>query len=71
MNRFIGNIDAKVDEKGRAFVPATFRKVLNEKGEDCLVLRKDVYQNCLVLYPFQTWEKELDTLRSKLNKWNE
>lgn len=71
MDRFIGNIDAKADAKGRVFVPAVFRKILNESGEDQLILRKDVYQDCLVLYPFQIWNEELDTLRSKLNKWNE
>ena len=70
MNRFIGNIDAKADSKGRVFVPAVFRKILNESGEDQLILRKDVYQDCLILYPFQTWNDELNDLRSKLNKWN-
>jgi Uncharacterized protein conserved in bacteria len=71
MKRFIGNIDAKADAKGRVFIPAVFRKILNELKEDELVLRKDVYQNCLVLYPFRIWNEELDQLRSKLNKWNE
>lgn len=34
-----------------------------------LFVRKDIYQNCLVLYPEQVWEKELNHLRSRLNKW--
>ena len=42
--RFLGNIEAKIDAKGRVFLPATFRKVLQAGGEENLVLRKDVFQ---------------------------
>ena len=42
--RFLGNIEAKIDAKGRVFLPATFRKVLQAAGEESLVLRKDVFQ---------------------------
>ena len=38
--RFLGNIEAKADTKGRAFLPAVFRKVLQASGEENLVLRK-------------------------------
>ena len=70
MNQFLGNIEAKVDAKGRVFVPAAFRKLLQLQGEDWLVLLKDIFQDCLVLYPGSVWEKEIEILRSKLNKWN-
>ena len=63
--RFIGNIEAKTDAKGRAFLPAVFRKVLQASGEDGLVLRKDVFQNCLVLYPESVWNERLDLLKSQ------
>ena len=49
--RFLGNIEAKTDAKGRAFLPAVFRKVLNASGEESLVLRKDIFEPCLVLSP--------------------
>lgn len=68
--RFLGNIEAKTDVKGRAFLPVVFRKVLNASGEENLVLRKDVFQNCLVLYPESVWNEQLDYLRNKLNRWN-
>ena len=29
--RFLGNIEAKIDVKGRAFLPAIFRKVLQQE----------------------------------------
>ena len=68
--RFLGNIEAKTDAKGRAFLPATFRKILQVSGEENLVLRKDVFQPCLVMYPESVWNEQLDQLRSKLNRWN-
>ena len=68
--RFIGNIEAKVDAKGRAFLPAAFRKVLQESGEESLVLRKDIFEPCLVLYPESAWNRQLDMLRQKLNRWD-
>lgn len=68
--RFLGNIEAKMDTKGRAFLPATFRKVLQAGGEERLVLRKDVFQPCLVLYPESVWNEQMDLMRSKLNRWN-
>lgn len=71
MRRFIGSIDAKVDAKGRVFVPAVFRKILQEMGDERLILRKDVFQDCLVLYPASGWNHELNRLRSKLNRWDE
>lgn len=68
--RFIGNIEAKTDNKGRVFLPACFRRVLQNGGSDKLMLRKDVYQDCLVLYPMSNWEKQLDALRARLDKWD-
>ena len=68
--RFLGNIEAKLDVKGRAFLPATFRKVLQASGEERLVLRKDVFQPCLVLYPESVWNEQMDLMRARLNRWN-
>jgi MraZ protein len=70
MAHFLGNFEAKADSKGRIFVPAVFRKLLQLQGEDYFVLRKDIFQDCLVLYPGSVWENEIEILRSKLNKWN-
>lgn len=68
--RFIGNIEAKSDSKGRVFLPACFRRILQGGGCDKVMLRKDVYQDCLVIYPEDSWNRQLDLLRSRLDKWN-
>ena len=69
--RFLGNIEAKTDAKGRAFLPAVFRKVLQASGEDCLMLRKDVFQKCLVLYPESVWNERIDLLKTQLKPWKQ
>ena len=68
--RFLGNIEAKTDAKGRAFLPAIFRKVLNASGEESLVLRKDIFEPCLVLYPESVWNERMDALRKRLSRWS-
>ena len=68
--RFLGNIEAKIDVKGRAFFPAAFRKILQAENEERLVMRKDVHQLCLVLYPESVWNEQMDALRQRLNRWN-
>ena len=68
--RFLGNIEAKTDAKGRVFLPAVFRKELQAFCEERLVLRKDIFQSCLVLYPESVWNQQIDILRQRLNRWN-
>ncbi|MDD7098050.1 MAG: division/cell wall cluster transcriptional repressor MraZ [Prevotella sp.] len=68
--RFLGNIEAKTDTKGRVFLPVAFRKVLTGIGETNIVMRKDVFQKCLVLYPENVWNSQMDSLREKLNRWD-
>lgn len=71
--RFFGNYEAKVDVKGRAFLPAQFRKVLSETatgGDTVMVLRQDVFENVLVLYPESVWDTIVDGMRKKLSRWD-
>ena len=49
--RFLGNIEAKTDAKGRVFLPAQFRKILAVSGAENIVLRQDIFENILVVYP--------------------
>ena len=68
--RFLGHTEAKTDVKGRVFLPAVFRKVLQASGQENLVLRKDIFQDCLVLYPESVWNEQMDMLRQRLNRFN-
>lgn len=70
MIQFLGNIEAKIDTKARVFVPVAFRKPLLASSQSSLILRKDIFQNCLVLYPQAIWDEEIAQLRSKLSRWD-
>lgn len=67
--RFSGNIRAKLDSKGRVFMPAVFRRVLLSNNQGCMYLRKDVFQDCIVVYAESVWEDLLKQMRLKLNRW--
>jgi MraZ protein len=68
--RFTGNIDAKVDEKGRVFVPSCFRKILQKEEEQGLILRRDVFQRCLTLFPVQIWNEQVDAITARTNMFD-
>ena len=68
--RFLGNSEAKLDTKGRVFLPSTFRKQLQSFAGDNLILRKNIFEDCLVIYPESVWNEQLQDLRSRLNRWN-
>ena len=68
--RFTGSTDAKTDEKGRVFVPSVFRKVLQKEGEEGFVLRRDLFEPCLVLYPRSVWDARVDAIRARTNPFD-
>jgi len=68
--RFTGNIDAKVDEKGRVFVPSSFRKILRREEEQKLILRRDIFQRCLILYPPEVWNEQVDAITGRTNMFD-
>lgn len=70
MNTFIGNIEARADEKGRIFVPAQYRKLLGEMESRRLVMRRDTENECLIFYPEQVWNDKVEALRQALDEWN-
>ena len=68
--RFVGDYTAKTDAKGRVFLPAIFRRQLDGMDEEALIVRKDVFQKCLVLYPMSVWNAQVDDLQSRLSPWD-
>lgn len=68
MVTFIGDFECKADAKGRIVLPAAFKKAVGQE-ELRFVVRKDLFEKCLVLYPYAYWEEELVILRKKLNPY--
>jgi MraZ protein len=69
MITFIGDFECRADAKGRIVLPAAFKKAVG-KDELRFVVRKDLFENCLVMYPYSYWEEELERFREKLNPYN-
>lgn len=70
MTTFIGNIEARLDDKGRTFIPAAYRKILAEYDSRKVVMRRDPSLACLQFYPESVWNGMVQELSSKLNPWN-
>ena len=70
MSTFIGNITGRIDEKGRIFVPANYRKILAEMDSKRIVMRRDTDNECIIFYPEQVWNIKVTTLRNALDDWN-
>ncbi len=50
---FRGRYEHTIDSKGRVSLPAKFREVLNNSGDNVLVITN--YDGCLVAYPLNEW----------------
>lgn len=70
MNTFIGNIEAKVDDKGRIFIPAGYRKILGEMDSRRIVMRRDTDNECILFYPESVWNEKVYALRQALDEWD-
>jgi len=70
MTTFIGDYSCKVDAKGRIILPMVFKKQMPSAAEDRFVVRKGIFDKCLVLYSMEEWNKELEKIRGRLNPYN-
>ena len=70
MATFIGDYTCKVDAKGRIILPAAFKKQMPADAQDHFVVRKDIFDRCLVLYSIEDWNRQLDKIRSRINPYN-
>ena len=59
-----------MDEKGRIFVPAAYRKILAETGSKIMVMRRDTDNECMMFYPEQVWNDKVEQMRQTLDEWN-
>ena len=70
MQTFVGNIDGRLDEKGRIFVPAIYRRILAETSSKRIVMRRDTDNECLMFYPEEVWNEKVEQLRQALDEWD-
>ncbi|MDA3890281.1 MAG: protein mraZ [Salinivirgaceae bacterium] len=69
MAYFIGDHTCKLDTKGRILFPAALKKQL-AGGAERFVVKKDLFENCLVLYTNAEWERQNQLIRARTNPFN-
>lgn len=70
MSTFIGNHTCKVDSKGRILFPSALKKQMPGTAQDSFVVKKDIFEKCLVLYTMDEWERQNKLIRSRINPYN-
>ncbi len=70
MATFLGDFVCKADAKGRIVLPAVFKKAMGAMEENRFVVRKDLFEECLILTPYSEWEQEMEEIRSRVNMYN-
>ena len=70
MISFIGDYTCKLDSKARIALPAAFKRQMHVKLEKGFVLKRDVFDKCLILYPMEEWERQNQLIRARTNPYN-
>ena len=66
MVKFIGDYSAKIDDKGRLVLPSAFKGIM--PADDMrLVIKKDIYEDCLEVYTYEEWVRQSEELKGRLN----
>lgn len=69
MTTFVGDHECKLDAKGRMMLPSGFLKQMSGNVPSRFVIKKDVFESCLVIYPEDEWNKQVKLLKKKLNPY--
>ena len=67
MAKFIGEYSVKIDDKGRMIFPSVFKSVFAPEEKIALVVKKDIFENCLQMYTYTQWEEESEQVKARLN----
>lgn len=69
MLNLLGEYGCKVDAKGRLMFPAKLRKQLEQVLHHGMVLNRDIFEACLVMYPKPEWDR-VNQEMSRLSRYN-
>lgn len=70
MCSFIGDYTCKADAKCRVVVPASFRRGMSASQQSVFVLRKNIFEKCIDMYPMDEWERMIAGIKAKLNMFD-
>lgn len=69
MLNLLGEYHCRIDAKGRVSFPAKLRKQLDRVLHDGLVINRDIFEGCLVIYPKPEWDK-VNAEMSRLSRYD-
>ena len=69
MLNLLGEYRCKIDAKGRLMFPARLRKQLDRVLHDGMVVNRDIFEKCLVIYPKPEWDRVNEEM-SQLSRYD-
>lgn len=69
MLNLLGEHNCKIDAKGRLMFPARLRRQLESVIHHGLVINRDIFEKCLMLYPKPEWDK-VNAEMTQLSRYN-
>ena len=70
MATFIGDYHCKMDSKGRVTFPSALKKQNLSASQDRFVVKQDIFEKCLILFPIEEGERQNQIIRAKVNPYN-
>jgi len=70
MAAFIGDYNCKIDSKSRIMLSSALMRQMPHDAQNKFVVKKDIYENCLILYPINEWERQNKIIRENTNPYN-
>ncbi len=66
---FIGDYGGRTDAKNRITLPAAFKRMFEGEENVSLIVKKDLFEKCLLIYPRQVWDALMSELRCRIDPY--
>ena len=70
MITYIGDYTVRLDSKGRLSFPSAFKKQMKDASSEGFVLKRDIFEKCLILYPMEEWVRQNAMITERTNPYN-
>lgn len=67
MVTFIGEYNARLDDKGRLVFPAPLKATLVPGSDQRFVIKKNLFEPCLEMYTMEEWERQSSEMKASLD----
>ena len=71
MVEFAGTYSATIDDKGRVVLPAAYKKEMGEYALENLIIERNLFRDCLDIYPERFWKERVAAFKSTLDPFDE